>query len=86
MIVYTALNIGGVILAEAGLSFLGLGVRPPAPSWGSMLAEGKDFIFNASWLVAWPGEAIFFTVLGYNLLGDGLSNALDPRLNLRRIK
>ncbi|MDO0821487.1 nickel transporter permease [Desulfosporosinus nitroreducens] len=86
VIVYTALNIGGVILAEAGLSFLGLGVRPPAPSWGSMLAEGKDFIFNASWLVVWPGVAIFLTVLGYNLLGDGLRNALDPRLNLRRIK
>jgi len=74
------MNIGVVILAEAGLSFLGIGVRPPSPSWGLMLAEGKDFLFNASWLVIWPGIAIFLTVLGYNLLGEGLRDALDPRL------
>jgi len=80
VIVYTTMNIGVVILAEAGLSFLGIGVRPPSPSWGLMLAEGKDFLFNASWLVIWPGIAIFLTVLGYNLLGEGLRDALDPRL------
>jgi ABC-type dipeptide/oligopeptide/nickel transport system permease subunit len=80
IIVYTTMNVGGVILAEAGLSFLGIGVQPPAPSWGLMLAEASNFIFNAPWMVIWPGVAIFLTVLGYNLLGDGLRDALDPRL------
>ena len=74
------MNIGGVILAEAGLSFLGIGVQPPAPSWGLMLSEASNFIFNAPWMVIWPGVAIFITVLGYNLLGDGLRDALDPRM------
>ena len=80
IIVYTTMNIGGVILAEAGLSFLGIGVQPPAPSWGLMLSEASNFIFNAPWMVIWPGVAIFLTVLGYNLLGDGLRDALDPRM------
>ena len=80
IIVYTTMNIGGVILAEAGLSFLGIGVQPPSPSWGLMLAEASNFIFNAPWMVIWPGVAIFLTVLGYNLLGDGLRDALDPRM------
>ncbi|AET68871.1 ABC-type dipeptide/oligopeptide/nickel transport system, permease component [Desulfosporosinus orientis DSM 765] len=79
VIAYMTLNIGSVILAEAGLSFLGMGVHPPAASWGLMLAESKDYFFNASWMVIWPGTAIFLTVLGYNLLGDGLRDALDPR-------
>ncbi|MBC2727307.1 nickel transporter permease [Desulfosporosinus sp.] len=79
VIVYTTMNVGVIILAEAGLSFLGLGVQPPHPSWGLMLAEGKDYFFAASWTVIWPGIAIFLTVLGYNLLGDGLRSALDPR-------
>jgi peptide/nickel transport system permease protein len=80
IIVYTTMNIGGVILAEAGLSFLGIGVQPPSPSWGLMLSEASNFIFNAPWMVIWPGIAIFLTVLGYNLLGDGLRDALDPRM------
>ena len=80
IIVYTTMNIGGVILAEAGLSFLGIGVQPPSPSWGLMLSEASNFIFNAPWMVIWPGVAIFLTVLGYNLLGDGLRDALDPRM------
>ena len=80
IIVYTTMNVGGVILSEAGLSFLGIGVQPPAPSWGLMLSEASNFIFNAPWMVIWPGVAIFLTVLGYNLLGDGLRDALDPRM------
>lgn len=80
IIVYTTMNVGGVILAEAGLSFLGIGVQPPSPSWGLMLSEASNFIFNAPWMVIWPGVAIFLTVLGYNLLGDGLRDALDPRM------
>ncbi|MDP4125386.1 MAG: ABC transporter permease [Bacillota bacterium] len=80
IIVFTTMNIGGVILSEAGLSFLGIGVQPPAPSWGLMLSEASNFIFNAPWMVIWPGVAIFLTVLGYNLLGDGLRDALDPRM------
>ena len=63
---------GGAILAEAALSFLGLGIRPPFPSWGSMLSEARDQITTAPWLSVFPGLAIFFTVLGLNLLGDGL--------------
>ncbi|KGK89744.1 peptide ABC transporter permease [Desulfosporosinus sp. HMP52] len=79
LIVYTTMNIPGVILAEAGLSFLGLGVQPPTPSWGVMLSEGKDFIFNAPWLIFWPGAALLFSVIGYNLLGNGMRDRLDPR-------
>ncbi len=80
IIVYTTMNIGNAILSEAGLSFLGIGVQPPNPSWGLMLSEAKNYIWNAPWNVVWPGIAIFITVLGYNLLGDGLRDALDPRL------
>lgn len=80
IIVYTTMNIGNAILAEAGLSFLGIGVQPPNPSWGLMLSDAKNYIWSAPWAVIWPGVAIFLTVLGYNLLGDGLRDALDPRL------
>ncbi|GAB6174857.1 ABC transporter permease [Paradesulfitobacterium aromaticivorans] len=80
IIVYATMNIGNAILSEAGLSFLGIGVQPPNPSWGLMLSEGTTYIWNAPWMVIWPGVAIFLTVLGFNLLGDGLRDALDPRL------
>src|SRR3979411_415778 len=84
LIVIATLGIGGAILAEAALSFLGLGIRPPFPSWGSMLSEARDQIRAAPWLSAFPGLAIFFTVLGLNLLGDGLRDILDPQSTTRR--
>jgi peptide/nickel transport system permease protein len=80
ILVSATLGIGGAILVESGLSFLGLGVQPPTPSWGSLLTSGKDNIEIAWWLTAFPGLAILVTVLGYNLLGEGIRDALDPRL------
>lgn len=74
------LGIGGAILIESGLSFLGLGVQPPQASWGNMLMDGKAVIEEASWLSLFPGLAILITVLGYNLLGESLRDFLDPRL------
>ena len=74
------LGIGGAIVIEAGLSFLGLGVQPPQASWGNMLMDGKSVIEEASWLSLFPGLAILITVLGYNLLGESLRDFLDPRL------
>ncbi len=74
-------GVAGAILLESGLSFLGLGVQPPVPSWGNILTAGKDYITQAWWLTLFPGLAIFLTVLGYNLLGDGLRDLLDPRLS-----
>ncbi len=74
------LGIGGAILTESGLSFLGLGVQPPEASWGNMLMEGKAVIEDAPWLSLFPGLAILLTVLGYNLLGESLRDMLDPRL------
>jgi len=79
ILVSAAMGIGGAILVESGLSFLGLGVQPPTPSWGSLLSSGKDNIEIAWWLSAFPGLAILITVLGYNLLGEGIRDALDPR-------
>ena len=79
LIVIATLGMGGAILAEAALSFLGLGIRPPIPSWGSMLSEARDQITTAPWLSVFPGMAIFLTVLGLNLLGDGLRDILDPQ-------
>lgn len=73
-------GIAGAILIESGLSFLGLGVQPPEPSWGNILTSGKDNITVAWWLSLFPGIAILFTVLSYNLVGEGLRDALDPRL------
>lgn len=73
-------GIAGAILTESGLSFLGLGVQPPNPSWGNILTSGKDNIEVAWWLSAFPGLAILITVLSYNLMGEGLRDALDPRL------
>ena len=78
------LGMGGAVLAEASLSFLGLGIRPPYPSWGSMLSEARDQITTAPWLSIFPGLAIFLTVLGLNLLGDGLRDVLDPQSRSRR--
>jgi peptide/nickel transport system permease protein len=80
LIVQFTLGIGLGILVEAGLSFLGLGVRPPTPAWGSMLSTGRQIINLAPWLTTFPGLAIFLAVLGFNLMGDGLREALDPRL------
>ena len=80
VVVYVTLGIGGVILAEASLSFLGLGsANAQQPSWGKMLEEGRDFIRSAWWMPFFPGLAILLTVLGFNLLGDGLRDALDVR-------
>ena len=79
LIVQATLAIASAVIAEASLSFLGLGQQPPAPSWGSMLNTAKNFIDNAPWMALWPGLAIFLLVLSFNLLGDGLRDALDPR-------
>ncbi len=79
ILVSATMGIGGAILIESALSFLGLGVQPPTPSWGSLLSSGKDNIEIAWWLSAFPGLAILITVLGYNLLGEGIRDALDPR-------
>lgn len=79
LVVQATLAIASAVIAEASLSFLGLGQQPPAPSWGSMLNTAKNFIDNAPWMAIWPGLAIFALVLSFNLLGDGLRDALDPR-------
>jgi len=79
LLVQATLSIAAAIIAEAALSFLGLGQQPPAPSWGSMLNSAQRFLVNAPWMAIWPGLAIFATVLSFNLLGDGLRDALDPR-------
>ena len=80
LIVAVTLNVGGMITALAGLSFLGLGVQPPTSDWGSMLASSRQYMNVAPHVAALPGLSIFLTVLGFNLLGDGLRDALDPRL------
>jgi peptide/nickel transport system permease protein len=79
LLVQATLSIAAAIIAEAALSFLGLGQQPPAPSWGSMLNSAQRFLTNAPWMAVWPGLAIFLTVLSFNLLGDGLRDALDPK-------
>jgi peptide/nickel transport system permease protein len=79
LLVQSTLSIAAAIIAEASLSFLGLGQQPPAPSWGSMLNTAQRFLTNAPWMAIWPGLAIFITVLAFNLLGDGLRDALDPK-------
>ena len=79
VIVSTVLGIASAVLVESGLSFLGLGVQPPQASWGNILTDGKEYIQFAWWLSFFPGMAILLTVLGYNLLGEGLRDALDPR-------
>jgi len=79
LIVQATLAIAAAVIAEASLSFLGLGQQPPAPSWGSMLNTAKNYVDQAPWMAIWPGLAIFCLVLAFNLLGDGLRDALDPR-------
>jgi peptide/nickel transport system permease protein len=79
LMVQATLAIAAAVIAEASLSFLGLGQQPPAPSWGSMLNTAKNYIDNAPWMAIWPGLSIFLLVLSFNILGDGLRDALDPR-------
>ncbi|MDP8931124.1 MAG: ABC transporter permease [Actinomycetota bacterium] len=79
IVVYTTLDLGFILLAISGLSFLGLGVQPPTPEWGAMLAEARSYLGPAPNMMLFPGAAIFLTVLGFNLLGDGLRDVLDPR-------
>ncbi|PPC88663.1 MAG: peptide ABC transporter permease [Methylotenera sp.] len=83
IIVSAVLGVAGAVLMESGLSFLGLGVQAPQASWGNILTDGKEYIQFAWWLSLFPGLAILITVLGYNLLGEGLRDALDPRSNIR---
>ncbi|MDR2947456.1 MAG: ABC transporter permease [Candidatus Adiutrix sp.] len=79
VLVAATLGVAGAILTESALSFLGLGVQPPTATWGAMLADGKDYLSRAWWLSLYPGLAILLTVLSYNLMGEGLRDALDPR-------
>ena len=79
ILVQATLTIAAAIIAEASLSFLGLGQQPPEPSWGSMLNTAKNFLDQAPWMAIWPGVSIFLAVLAFNLVGDGLRDALDPR-------
>jgi len=79
LLVQATLTIAGAIIAESSLSFLGLGVQPPTPSWGGMLNTAKNYMSQAPWMAVWPGLSIFVTVLAFNLFGDGLRDALDPR-------
>lgn len=82
IIIYSTLSTGGAIKVTAGLSFLGLGVRPPTSDWGYMLATGRNNVYDAWWLTIFPGLAIFFVVICVNMLGDGLRDALDPKLRV----
>ena len=79
LLVQATLAIAAAVIAEASLSFLGLGQQPPQPSWGSMLNTAKNYIDNAPWMAIWPGVSIFLLVLSFNVVGDGLRDALDPR-------
>jgi len=78
-VVATTLGVGNAILLESGLSFLGLGIQPPRPSWGNMIAGGRDLIVTAPWVAIFPGVMITVAVTSFNFLGDGLRDALDPR-------
>jgi peptide/nickel transport system permease protein len=82
LVVLSTLSLAGAIMSIAGLSFLGLGAEPPMPEWGVMLSEGRDYLRAAWWLSVFPGVAISIAVLAVNLLGDGLRDALDPRLRV----
>lgn len=82
IIVQTTLNLGVAILFAAGLGFLGIGIQPPTPEWGTMLGTGRIYIFKAPHVATFPGLAIFLAVLGFNLVGDGLRDALDPRFKM----
>jgi len=80
LLILASQQIGFMILVEASLSFLGLGIQPPTPSWGVMIADGRDYLMTAPWIVMAPGIALMITVLAFNFLGDGLRDALDPRM------
>jgi peptide/nickel transport system permease protein len=82
IIVYSTLIIASNIIAEAGLSFLGLGIEAPTASWGTLLSTAPDFYLTQPWLMVWPGLCILLTTLAFNLLGDGLRDAFDPRARL----
>jgi ABC-type dipeptide/oligopeptide/nickel transport system permease subunit len=82
VIVQSTLQLGAAILTAAGLGFLGLGVKPPTPEWGTMLGEGQTYLFSSWYIATFPGVAIFLSVMAFNLLGDGLRDALDPRMKL----
>ncbi|MBW2087098.1 MAG: ABC transporter permease subunit, partial [Deltaproteobacteria bacterium] len=79
LIIMATLSVGSVIIAESSISFLGLGVPAPEPAWGSMVADGRDFLTTSWWISLWPGLAILLTVLSCNLLGDWLRLRLDPK-------
>ena len=83
IIVWGTLGIATNVMLEAGLSYLGIGVQPPTPSWGGMIQQGQSYYRTAPWLVVWPGLAILITVFAFNLLGDGLRDAIDPTLRGR---
>ena len=80
VIVLFTLRIPSAIMIEASLSFLGVGAQPPMPSWGLMISKGKEFIFSYPWIAIMPGFAIFIVVIAFNFLGDGLRDALDPKM------
>ena len=80
LVVATTLQVGSIILAEAILSFLGAGVPPPTPSWGSMISDGRDYLGSAWWVAFFPGIAIVLTVLAFNFIGDWLRDRWDPKL------
>jgi ABC-type dipeptide/oligopeptide/nickel transport system permease subunit len=82
IIVYSTLVVAGYILGEAALSFLGVGIRPPTSSWGNLLADAQNYYLNVPWLMVWPGVVVVLTTLAFNLLGDGLRDAFDPRSRL----
>ena len=82
VVVLATIGFGWAVLAEAGLSFLGLGVQPPAPSWGGMVSEGLEYVLTAPLMALFPGLTIAITVWGFNILGDGLRDALDPSLRI----
>lgn len=86
IIVIATLSLAGIIISESSLSFLGLGVPPPKPTWGGMLSEGRQYMYDGWWLATFPGLAIALTVLGVNLFGDGLRDAYDPKLSVSKIK
>jgi peptide/nickel transport system permease protein len=82
IVVVASLQFSQFVVAEAAISFLGFGVQPPTPAWGSMLSEGRDFLYIAWWLAAWPGAALALTALGVNLVGDWVRDVLDPKLRI----
>jgi peptide/nickel transport system permease protein len=84
VLVSAALMVGGMIGAEAGLSFLGIGIRPPTPSWGNMISSGQDALLVAWWIAFFPGSLLALTILCFNLLADGLRDALDPKTLMRK--